>query len=540
MFSTTPIILVLGLVLATCVIAYWSDNLGKKLGKKRISLMGLRPRQTATLISMVSSVAIMLVTLIILTLFSESVRNALLYYDDVKRDNNSLKRNNDSLRTQAATLRQSVEDNQKKAQQAGKQAANARRLAGRAAIDVEDAEKKLSVVRGNLTKAERARQAAQRSEQDARRGERMAESQEREAKRREGATRKRLQANEENLQIVSYRLNDTSQKLALGEQQLVSVTKQRDSIKRQVTILQRQVRRLGKDNLVRTLQYQKKIIELERAERRLAEIERKVQEKEREVQEKELKVRQLQVVADELFSFANGQRITIGYFGQGKLAISLGQVFAEGRLPAGMSEAGTIAALRVLLDSGAEAAERLGGKPYFDAVEYGNSANRALHLARLRSQSGSGLNEEEQIQNFAKLFSKINVPASVRLMAVRNYAVGEDRFEAQLVVVPVRRAFADGETIAQIPVDGYGTEVELMSALRKLVSLGESVATSRRVQPLLNDQSPYFFAEGTEARIFDAMRDIQNVSRKVKVTLVADGDISTVDTMRVRFVIEPA
>src|ERR1017187_2561151 len=59
----TPLYLLFGLTAATCVIAYWADNLGKKLGKKRISLFNLRPRQTATLISMASSVGIMILTL---------------------------------------------------------------------------------------------------------------------------------------------------------------------------------------------------------------------------------------------------------------------------------------------------------------------------------------------------------------------------------------------------------------------------------------------------------------------------------------------
>ncbi len=58
----TPLFLLVGLMIATAVIAYWSDNLGKKLGKKRVSLLGLRPKQTATLITIASSLVIMLVT----------------------------------------------------------------------------------------------------------------------------------------------------------------------------------------------------------------------------------------------------------------------------------------------------------------------------------------------------------------------------------------------------------------------------------------------------------------------------------------------
>jgi uncharacterized protein (DUF3084 family) len=59
----TWLILISVLTILVCVIAYVSDNMGKKLGKKRISLFGLRPRQTATALTMATSVGIMLVTL---------------------------------------------------------------------------------------------------------------------------------------------------------------------------------------------------------------------------------------------------------------------------------------------------------------------------------------------------------------------------------------------------------------------------------------------------------------------------------------------
>ena len=89
-------ILLLALIVATCFIAYFADNLGKHLGKKRISLkvgrFSLRPRQTATLISMVSSVAIMLFTLACLLTANKSIRNALLRYDAEKAAANKLRK----------------------------------------------------------------------------------------------------------------------------------------------------------------------------------------------------------------------------------------------------------------------------------------------------------------------------------------------------------------------------------------------------------------------------------------------------------------
>lgn len=72
----TPLILFFGLTVATAVIAHWSDNLGKKLGKKRVSLFGLRPRTTATILTIASSWAIMLFTLAVLLIAVPPLKNA--------------------------------------------------------------------------------------------------------------------------------------------------------------------------------------------------------------------------------------------------------------------------------------------------------------------------------------------------------------------------------------------------------------------------------------------------------------------------------
>ncbi|HVF09670.1 MAG TPA: DUF3084 domain-containing protein, partial [Abditibacteriaceae bacterium] len=95
----TPLVLLLGLAVATCVIAYVADNLGKKLGKKRVSMWGLRPRQTATLLTMASGLGIMLVTLFVLLGLWGPLRHALLSYDRVRANSRELSQQNMALQT---------------------------------------------------------------------------------------------------------------------------------------------------------------------------------------------------------------------------------------------------------------------------------------------------------------------------------------------------------------------------------------------------------------------------------------------------------
>src|SRR5688572_5090161 len=105
---STPLVLLIGLALVTCVIAYWSDNLGKKLRKKRVTLFGLRPRQTATLMTMTSSVVIMLFTFGVLLATNSGLRGALLRYDKEKADNKELRFSNQQLRSEQKTLQEDV------------------------------------------------------------------------------------------------------------------------------------------------------------------------------------------------------------------------------------------------------------------------------------------------------------------------------------------------------------------------------------------------------------------------------------------------
>ncbi len=70
--------LIASLVLISAVVAYVGDVLGMKVGKRRVSLFGLRPRHTSSIITAVTGVTIALSTLVVLSFASSTVRSALL------------------------------------------------------------------------------------------------------------------------------------------------------------------------------------------------------------------------------------------------------------------------------------------------------------------------------------------------------------------------------------------------------------------------------------------------------------------------------
>ncbi|NLG94581.1 MAG: DUF3084 domain-containing protein, partial [Acetomicrobium flavidum] len=65
--------LVVSLVVISALVAYIGDILGMKLGKRRISLFGMRPKYTSRFITVVTGILITLVTLFVMAMASDTV-----------------------------------------------------------------------------------------------------------------------------------------------------------------------------------------------------------------------------------------------------------------------------------------------------------------------------------------------------------------------------------------------------------------------------------------------------------------------------------
>lgn len=76
-FSEFNWTLILIVIAVSGVVAYVGDIVGMKMGKKRISLFGVRPRYTSKIITLLTGVAIAVATLAVAGATSETVRTAL-------------------------------------------------------------------------------------------------------------------------------------------------------------------------------------------------------------------------------------------------------------------------------------------------------------------------------------------------------------------------------------------------------------------------------------------------------------------------------
>ena len=94
------VFLILVLVLTGGAIAFIGDRLGTKIGKKRLSLFGLRPRHTSILVTIVTGFCITAVTFGIMAAVSENVRTALFGMEQL----------NANMRSAEARLEQATDD----------------------------------------------------------------------------------------------------------------------------------------------------------------------------------------------------------------------------------------------------------------------------------------------------------------------------------------------------------------------------------------------------------------------------------------------
>ncbi len=81
-----PGLLIAGLIIISGLIAFFGDRVGRRVGKKRLSLFGLRPRHTSVIITIVTGVLIASLSITILLATSANVRTAIFNLQGVLSD----------------------------------------------------------------------------------------------------------------------------------------------------------------------------------------------------------------------------------------------------------------------------------------------------------------------------------------------------------------------------------------------------------------------------------------------------------------------
>lgn len=92
------------LMLVSGAIAYVGDTIGTAVGKKRLTIFGLRPKWTALVIAIATGFLITLFTLAVSATLSEDVRIALFSLNKIRKEGEELRKSFDELQAEVTSL----------------------------------------------------------------------------------------------------------------------------------------------------------------------------------------------------------------------------------------------------------------------------------------------------------------------------------------------------------------------------------------------------------------------------------------------------
>ena len=95
------VVLILVLIITGGAIAFIGDRIGSKVGKKKMTILGLRPRHTSILVTIVTGILITTTTLGVMTIMSKNVRTALF---GMEKLNQNMKQARNDLAEASAQL----------------------------------------------------------------------------------------------------------------------------------------------------------------------------------------------------------------------------------------------------------------------------------------------------------------------------------------------------------------------------------------------------------------------------------------------------
>jgi uncharacterized protein (DUF3084 family) len=359
MFTQIPlwVYLVVVLVPVSGFIAWAGDKIGHKVGKRRQSLFGLRPRHTATLFTIGAGVGISVVSFLVVWLSSAELRTVLSEGHRLVATNERLKAENDRLAADIAAMRRTIAQAQGEAQDAI-QARDAALKANREVkAESERARKGLVAARTELAAAKGAFGAAQKRVEAAR-------SEIADARTKLGDTRSRLAA-------VQGTLADAQSRLRLAQSRYDEATRQvalAEKGRQAALALEREARRQARDaqteadGVTRTAK-----MVIDEQNRQLA-LQKQEYARETEGQRTQLaslsdEVRDLETKRDRLIEMLGQSRMASTALRQSPITYRVGEEVDRLPIPAGISIWRVQNSLDALLDAAAKKAQARGAAP---------------------------------------------------------------------------------------------------------------------------------------------------------------------------------
>jgi len=505
-------------VLVGGLIAYLGDIIGRRFGKRRASIFGLRPRHTAVLITSVTGVLISLVTTAVLFLAVQPVRRVILEGEAAIRSSGRLRRENAQLQEINRRARQA-------AQRARAERETALRERRKALNELQIAQAELRSARQSLTQALAAARRAQRQRQLAEAAVRRARDQVRQERLASAELAQRneaLRAKNEELRALSEELNRRNEGLRKENASLTATNAA-----------------YSQENAAVAQQNEALIREQERLTATIADLRKQQQDLEQQTQE-------LKAQYDELmrsYATAYGAHRSLAEMFDNlrnrRIAIHTGEELARVVIPPNTPPAGVRDAISRLLNVATLEALKKGAAP-------GERA-RAVEIVdrRFTAKTPTGVTtvrvtEQDRIDAIVARLARSPEPVCLLAVAVSNTAEGEPG-AIDLQPLPNPLIYRKGQVIAIRKIDSARPAGEVFD---ELVSILKGVGQSAlgrglipRTDPLTGEPQ---VGSLSGAQIVNLTTRILSAGRRSELAVLTAADVRAADTLDLEFRVRPS
>lgn len=496
-------------------IAYAGDLIGRRFGKRRVSIFGLRPKHTAIVITSCTGVLISCLTTGILFLVVPPVRQIILEGQAAIRALPTLRRSNAELTAAAERARATlagVRGELKLASAARDRATQQQRMAQ---ANLAATIKSLGAARAQIQQTAARLAAAQRVELKMRR---QMQAEQRAAQGLAGANETWRRANR-GLQEQNGLLSATNQKLvkdnATKQQQNLDYASANQELARGNEDLVRESTRLKDGN--RDLLAQQS--QLENAIKRL-----------------EARNYELETVALRAFGSYRTLADMFDALRTRRVIVHTGEDLARAIIPADSSSEDVRAALgRLMHDAHVEAVGRgaaagpgkalavqVVDKQFFQRTANGESVSYVV-------------TDEERIAALVTTLARQPEPVCIQAMAIANTVEGEPG-AIDFQPYPNRLIFRSGQAVAARDIDGRQASGlvfnELVTMLKGLGETARARGFIPKLDPLTGRPE---VGELNAAELVDVVARVRSAGRKVTVTAIASADTNAADRLAVEF-----
>ncbi|MGB3693901.1 MAG: DUF3084 domain-containing protein [Spirulinaceae cyanobacterium] len=431
---TSAYILIAAVLLLGGILAALGDRLGSKVGKARLRLFNLRPRQTAVVVTVATGTAIAATTLGLLFATSKSLRQGIFVLDDILRDLRMAQAELASIREEKTNVEKALKSDQIKRAAVQNRLRRSDESFKEAQKQVKDISQQAATLRNEIKKlaTERqklVRQSQQLTEEIADFRTRLEQSDRELAQKDQDIAQKNqdlIGLRQERQRIlddnnaIQEELNSSQQKIDSSQQDIARLLQERQRILDDKNTIQQEL--VSSQQRLNSSQQ-----EIAQRDKIIAELDQAIASRDDTLRERKIRLEELRAQIE--ISEENYLALR-----QGNVAIARGQTLAFG-------------VVRIVdPQSASEAVEQLLRQANRNAIQITNPGNNGLGSERVVQIP------QIQVDNIIETIQD-GQDYVIRLVSAENYIQGEQQVQVFADIAINEEIFVSEEVVAKVPIN---------------------------------------------------------------------------------------